>query len=132
MTGFEQQPFGDAEFLANPQDRCPCILLLDVSASMSGAPIEQLNDGLRHLQEEIQSDSLAAKRVEFAIVTFGPVKTEMDFTSATNFFPPHLSTRGNTPMGEAIEIALRMARAQGPLPFQWGKFLSPVGFPHHR
>ncbi|RUM96485.1 VWA domain-containing protein [Pseudaminobacter arsenicus] len=110
MTDFEQQPFGDAEFLDNPQARCPCILLLDVSASMSGAPIGQLNEGLRHLQEEIQSDSLAAKRVEFAIVTFGPVSTEMDFTSATNFFPPHLSTQGNTPMGEAIETALRMLR----------------------
>jgi uncharacterized protein YegL len=110
MTDFEQKPFGDAEFLDNPQARCPCILLLDVSASMSGAPVEQLNEGLRHLQEEIQSDSLAAKRVEFAIVTFGPVKTEMDFTSAANFFAPHLSTQGSTPMGEAIDVALRMLR----------------------
>ncbi|UYU30776.1 vWA domain-containing protein [Siccibacter colletis] len=108
MTDFTQQPFADAEFLDNPQARCPCILLLDVSASMTGAPIEQLNQGLLHLQEEIQSDSLAAKRVEFAIVTFGPVKTEVDFTSATQFFPPHLETQGNTPMGEAIETALQM------------------------
>lgn len=110
MVDFEQQPFGDAEFLDNPQARCPCVLLLDVSASMSGAPIDQLNEGLSRLQEEIQSDSLAAKRVEFAIVTFGPVTTEMDFTSAINFFPPHLTTQGNTPMGEAIETALRMLR----------------------
>lgn len=110
MTNVEQQPFGDAEFLDNPQPRCPCILLLDVSASMSGAPIDQLNEGLRYLQEEIQSDSLAAKRVEIAIVTFGPVNTEMAFTNATNFFPPHLSTQGNTPMGDAIEVALRMLR----------------------
>ena len=110
MTEFEQQPFGDAEFLDNPQARCPCILLLDVSASMSGTPIEQLNEGLQHLQEEIQNDSLAAKRVEFAIVTFGPAKTEMDFISATNFFPPSLSTQGNTPMGEAIEAAVHMLR----------------------
>lgn len=110
MMDFEQQPFGDVEFLDNPQARCPCILLLDVSASMSGAPIDQLNEVLRYLQEEIQSDSLAAKRVEFAIVTFGPVSMEMDFTSATDFFPPHLSTQGNTPMGEAINSALHMLR----------------------
>lgn len=110
MNDFEQQPFGDAEFLDNPQARCPCVLLLDVSASMSGEPIEQLNQGLLALREEIQGDSLAAKRVEFAIVTFGPVKTEMDFTSATDFFPPRLLTQGNTPMGEAIETALQMLR----------------------
>ncbi|WP_375462018.1 VWA domain-containing protein [uncultured Enterovirga sp.] len=110
MTHFDQQPFGDAEFLDNPQARCPCVLLLDVSGSMSGAPIEQLNQGLQSLQEDIQADSLAAKRVEFAIVTFGPVRTEMDFTGAANFFPPQLSTQGATPMGEAIETALQMLR----------------------
>lgn len=110
MSDFDQQPFGDAEFLDNPQARCPCILLLDVSGSMAGAPIEQLNQGLLHLQEEIQSDSLAAKRVEFAIVTFGPVQTEMDFTGAANFFPPQLSPQGATPMGQAIETALQMLR----------------------
>jgi uncharacterized protein YegL len=77
---------------------------------MSGAPIEQLNQGLLSLREEIQGDSLAAKRVEFAIVTFGPVKVELDFTSATDFFPPHLMTQGNTPMGEAIETALQMLK----------------------
>jgi uncharacterized protein YegL len=110
MSGFEQQPFGDAEFLDNPQARCPCVLLLDVSGSMAGVPIQQLNVGLQLLQEEVQSDSLAAKRVELAVITFGPVKTEMDFTGASNFFPPHLVTQGATPMGEAIETALQLLR----------------------
>jgi uncharacterized protein YegL len=77
---------------------------------MAGKPIDELNEGLRHLQEQIQSDSLAAKRVEFAIVTFGPVKTETDFTSAANFFPPFLTAQGDTPMGAAIKTALSMLR----------------------
>ncbi|EJC75768.1 uncharacterized protein Rleg10DRAFT_5591 [Rhizobium leguminosarum bv. trifolii WSM2012] len=112
MTDFEQQPFGDAEFLDNPQARCACLLLLDVSGSMAGAKIQQLNEGLRILQEEVQSDSLAAKRVELAMVTFGPVKVEMDFTGANDFFAPQLKTQGATPMGEAIVTGLEMLRAR--------------------
>jgi uncharacterized protein with von Willebrand factor type A (vWA) domain len=45
---FAQQPFSAAEFVENPENRCPVILVLDNSGSMSGAPIQQLNDGLTH------------------------------------------------------------------------------------
>jgi Mg-chelatase subunit ChlD len=31
---FEQQPFDGAEFIDNPEPRCPCLLILDVSGSM--------------------------------------------------------------------------------------------------
>ena len=57
------------EFADNPEQRCPCILLLDVSGSMGGAPINALNDGLRIFKDELNQDSLAKKRVDIAIVT---------------------------------------------------------------
>lgn len=112
MNEYEQQPFGDAEFLDNPQARCACMLILDVSQSMRGSPIQQLNEGLQTLQNELKADSLAAKRVELAMVTFGPVKMEMDFTSANDFYAPQLVTQGATPMGEAIVTGLEMLRAR--------------------
>jgi uncharacterized protein YegL len=108
----EQIPFGTTEFADNPEPRCPCLLLLDVSGSMAGHPIAELNAGLVTLRDELANDSLATKRVEVAIVTFGPVRTEQPFQSAASFIPPTLSSQGDTPMGAAILHALEMVRAR--------------------
>ena len=100
----EQITFATSDFASNPEPRCPCILLLDVSGSMSGRPINELNAGLVTFRDE----PLALKRVELGIVTFGPVHVEQPFTSAANFFPPILFAQGDTPMGAAITKALDM------------------------
>ena len=110
---FDQQPFGEpegAEFIDNPEPRCPVVLLLDRSYSMSGAKIDALNEGLRQFAEELSADSLAMKRVEVAIVTFGPVETATDFTPAAEFQPPRLTADGNTPMGEAVMRAVDLVQ----------------------
>src|SRR5260370_40471465 len=93
---FKQVPFSDTEFVDNPEPRCACLLLLDNSVSMRGSPIDQLNEGLKIFRDELAADSLASKRVEVAIVTFGPVNVEIDFTSAQNFQAPTLSVAGDT------------------------------------
>lgn len=105
----EQVPFGqNAEFVANPEQRCPCVLLLDTSASMAGEPIKQLNEGIRTFKDELSADAMAAKRAEIAIITFGPVQVVSDFQTADVFQPPVLSATGDTPMGAAIEAALTL------------------------
>jgi uncharacterized protein YegL len=109
---FEQVPFSAAEFVNNPEPRCACLLLLDNSGSMRGSPIAELNEGLKVFQNELSTDDLAAKRVEVAIVTFGPVKVESDFVSAQQFSAPTLSVAGDTPMGQAIETGLNMLRSR--------------------
>ena len=102
-TNLEQRPFGNAEFAENPENRCPVLLLLDNSGSMQGRPISELNAGLQVFRDELFADSLAAKRVDVAIVTFGPVKVETDFMGIQYFQAPTLSASGDTPMGTAIE-----------------------------
>lgn len=106
----EQISFGAGGFADNPEPRCPCLLLLDVSGSMGGQPIAELNAGLTTFKDELAADSLAMKRVEVGIVTFGPVKTEQLFQTAEHFYPPTLVTQGDTPMGEAIRQGLEMIR----------------------
>ncbi|EHC4341603.1 VWA domain-containing protein [Escherichia coli] len=104
----EQITFATSDFASNPEPRCPCILLLDVSGSMNGRPINELNAGLVTFRDELLADPLALKRVELGIVTFGPVHVEQPFTSAANFIPPILFAQGDTPMGAAITKALDM------------------------
>jgi len=105
---FEQIPFGSDNFADNPEPRCPCVLLLDTSGSMGGMPIMQLNEGVRTFKQELMADPLATKRVEVAVVTFGPVTVESDFHTVPNFHPRELETTGDTPMGAAIQKGVEM------------------------
>lgn len=97
------------EFAENPEPRCPCILLLDTSSSMQGEAIQALNEGLRTFQRELNSDNLAKKRVEVAVITFNSeVEIVQDFVTADQFEPPNLTAQGSTQMGEAILQALNL------------------------
>jgi uncharacterized protein YegL len=115
----EQEPYpsflppADAQIFAeNPTDRVSCLLLLDTSASMRGAPIEELNRGLASFCEDLAADSKARMGVDVAIITFGPVRVVQDFSTAGDFTPPTLTAEGDTPMGAAIEKALALTKAR--------------------
>jgi uncharacterized protein YegL len=75
---------------------------------MKGEPIAQLNEGLVVFKDELTADPLAQKRVEVALITFGPVKTHSDFQTVDLFQPPRLEASGETPMGAAILQALTL------------------------
>ena len=110
---FEQTSFGSTGFSFNREPCCPCLLLLDVSDSMRGEPITELNAGLSAFRDELAADALTEKRVEIGIVTFGPVRTALQFQGAASFYPPLLyppilSDQGDIPMGAAIKHGLDM------------------------
>ncbi len=101
------------EFAENPQPRCPCVLLLDTSGSMQGAPIEALNRGLQTFKDDLMRDPVAPKRVEVAIVTFdNDVTVVQDFITADRFEAPKLECQGMTHMAAGINTALDLVQAR--------------------
>lgn len=97
----------DAVDFIDQQPRCPCVLILDTSGSMSNEPINALNAGLQTLRDDLQNDNLAKKRVEIAVVEFNTtVRVVQDFVPAGEFRPPTLTASGLTDMVGGISQAL--------------------------
>ncbi len=104
---FEKEVVDEA-LLDNPEPRCPVVLLLDVSYSMGGNPINQLNEGVQALYAALRDDDLASVRVDLSVVTFGAnVSVIQDFATVSESKAPELKVNGMTPMGEGIATALK-------------------------
>jgi uncharacterized protein YegL len=95
------------EFAQNPEQRCPCVLVIDVSGSMKGEPIDALNEALQRFQAECANDDQASRRVEVALITFATdVRVVQDFVTVDKFVPPTLEADGVTALGSAVLKAL--------------------------
>jgi uncharacterized protein YegL len=97
----------------NYDPRCPTVLVLDVSGSMTGKPISELQQGLAQYVDELAADSLAKRRVEIAAVAFGgTVQVLNNFSAPQNFETPTLKATGDTPMGQALVTALDLLKTR--------------------
>lgn len=98
------------DLVENPTPRVPICLCLDISGSMTGAPIQELNEGVSRLFASLQEDTMASYSAEVCIVTFGrcqEARCLYPFTSiADSSDVPTLEASGMTPMGEGVNLAI--------------------------
>ena len=102
-----------AEAAENFEQKCMCVLVLDVSGSMNGAPIRELNKGLQEFYEEISSDDTTSQRLEIALVTFNhDVHIVQDPALVENFNMPELEASGSTAMVDAVNEAIDLIESR--------------------
>ena len=91
----------------NYEQKCLCVLVLDVSGSMGGQPIEELNKGLKAFYQEVMDDFVASQRLEVCIVTFSDkVQCLQAPDLIANISMPTLNANGTTKMVDGLKLAL--------------------------
>lgn len=96
---------GEEGFGGGQSRRLPIYLLLDVSGSMAGAPIQAVNQGVNLLYNELMNDPSAIETVYISVITFASkAKQTVPLTELTAFTPPTLSAGGGTSMGAALSL----------------------------
>ena len=97
----------------NYEQKCPCILVLDVSGSMDGRSINQLNDGLEKFSRDVMDDQITKSRLEVGIVTFGSsVSVAQEPKLIDQFDMPRLSANGTTKLVDGVREGIRMAEGR--------------------
>jgi uncharacterized protein YegL len=93
------------DFGWQPTRRLPVFLLLDVSASMLGAPIMAVNEGVKLLQSQLLETPTALETVWISVITFGTeAKVIVPLTQLTDFQPEELMAGGLTSLGDAFKL----------------------------
>jgi uncharacterized protein YegL len=102
-------PFDPSKFTAAKAKPLPVILLLDVSGSMGGEKIRNLNDAVRDMLEVFGDTENSETEIWVAIITFGDqVKLHQKLVSAGQIQWQDLSAGGSTPLGVALQMAKAM------------------------
>ena len=86
------------------------VFVLDVSASMQGRPIAQLNDGFNRFKTEVCKDKQTRDILDVAVIQFNDdFEVAQDFVPIEYMEPIQLAASGGTKYTDAIREALRMA-----------------------
>ena len=98
--------------IINPQEaHLACVFLLDVSGSMGGDPINNLNAAIKKFKNDVLMDELALTRIDVAIVTFeSSIRVIQDFVPISRMEPIVLQASGSTKMADGINVAIDLVK----------------------
>lgn len=87
--------------------RLPIYFLVDVSESMVGEPILQVQDGMRMIVQELRTDPYALETAYISVIAFaGKAKSVTPLTELYKFYPPTFPIGGGTSLGAALNFLM--------------------------
>ncbi len=87
--------------------RLPIYFLIDVSESMVGTPIEQVQEGMRTIIQNLRVDPYALETVFVSIIAFaGKAQMLSPLTELYRFYPPVFPIGGGTSLGAGLEALM--------------------------
>lgn len=111
------QTFDPSKFTAPAAKPLPVILLLDVSGSMEGAKIQNLNVAVSDMLQTFRDTENGETEIQVAIITFGAeVKLHQSLASASDIAWRDLTASGYTPLGTALKMAKAMIEDKSIVP----------------
>ena len=83
--------------------RLPIYFLIDISESMVGEPIEQVQDGIATIIKELKTDPFALETVWISIIGFaGKSKTIIPLQDIITFYPPKIPIGSGTSLSNGL------------------------------
>ena len=88
--------------------RLPIYFLIDVSESMVGEPIEQVQNGMRDIVQELRSDPYALETAWVSVIGYaGKAQTLTPLNELYKFYPPIIPIGSGTSLGIALDYLMR-------------------------
>lgn len=101
--------FDPKKFTTPTAKPLPVVLLLDVSYSMSGDKIDNLNKAVEDMLDTFAQEEKMETEILVSVITFGgQVDLHVPFTKASQVQWHGLQVNGDTPMGTALKMAKAM------------------------
>lgn len=87
--------------------RLPVYFLVDVSESMVGEPILQVQEGMKQIVQELRTDPYALETAFVSVIAFaGKAVSLSPLTELYKFYPPTFPIGGGTSLGAALNFLM--------------------------
>lgn len=88
--------------------RLPIYFLIDVSESMIGEPIQQVQDGIASIIKELKMDPYALETVWISLIGFaGESKIITPLEDIITFYPPKIPIGSGTSLSKGLEVLMQ-------------------------